>query len=539
MALLKKEIIIKPTSVMTLSQIKLAVKGIANGYQTAPTNKKTDGSFIDYFFADIYDARDGNVYRIFSDACETMYGLVKVDNYLFYTLIDKANEANNTPAETLPGGTNGENGTTTGNVEDSNYEADYPIELEWSHFCKEPISWSFDSFDRPVLLETDFTTKTVEQLQEIYGTEYTEANIMYYIKVGTNTYENSRYVPVYKTDVVEFDAIPIGVPGGEKIDTNQLFKNSAVAVTPEVKINNIVQYGLTVNTTNAAGISGLNLVRNILFGGSTFKYKSFIKINAKYLCNYRSSEEKASRQRRLVYVTNASTTSFSAATFNNVGVIAYASSYTGTLISGMFALSMLYKLHNTAQATGGKMGAYMSASTFASEQTFNVAQEKNLKIKFYKHPVLVQLTDFINVDIIKNIVLPYLNLNVPNWVDIFSINDIENIDFNVLNSELVNLYIKHKYNITVLTTTYSFLLIDIESKVLYLAVADTVDANKIFIYGKYTLGPSTFFTDAGFKTAITTKYTGTALQAYLRSDTGFTFLETPLQIINPARDILV
>ena len=537
MALLKKEIIIKTTSVMTLSQIKVACRGIVNSFQTANTNKKPEGTFIDYFFADIYDARDGNLYRIFSDSCESTYALIKTDGYLFYTLIDKANSGPVTPPETLPGGTNGDNGNTTGDIENTNYEDEYPIELEWSHFSKEVISWSFESFNRPILLETDFTTKTVEQLQEIYGADYNEANIAYYIKVGNNTFENNRYVPVYKTDVVEFENIPAGVPGGEKIDTMPLFNVCTANVSPEVKINDIIQQKLSAGTTSAALIAGLNLQRTIIFGPDAYKNNCFIKINGAYLSNYTSSEEKPTRKRRLVTVLSDLAGSYTTATFNKVGVVPYAASYTITLVDGLFKVGALYKLHNTAQASGGKMGYFLTTSLFIPEIFFNATNSKKLKIKYYRY--LNNLYDIVPVDTIKNIVVPYLNINVPDWIDMFAINDTDNINYETLNNELINLYLKHKTNLSLNTTTPSMILLDINSKVLYAAVTDTLDTTKIYIYGKYSRVVSDMHTDNGFKASFIDKYLGNAKEQYLKTDPGFELLTTPIKIINPARDILI
>lgn len=537
MALLKKEIIIKTTSVMTLSQIKVACRGIVNSFQTAITNKKTEGTFIDYFFADIYDARDGNVYRIFSDNCESMYSLIKTDGYLFYTLIDKVNSGTVTPPETLPGGATGDNGNTTGDIEDTDYEDDYPIELEWTHFSKEAVSWSFESFNRPILLETDFTTKTVEQLQEIYGVDYNEANIAYYIKVGDNTFENNRYVPIYKTDVVEFENIPVGVPGGEKIDTMILFNVSTANVSPELKINDIVQQKLNTGTTNAALISGLNIYRTIIFGPNAYKNNCFIKINGAYLSNYSSSEEKSTRKRRLVTAVSGLANNYTMGTFNKVGVIPYASPFTNTLVDGSFRTNALYGLHNTVKTTGGKMGCFIGTNLFIPEIFFNATSSKKLKIKYFRY--LNNLLDIVPVDTIKDVIVPYLNINVPDWMDTFAINDTDNINYETLNNELINLYLKHKINISLNTTTPSMVLLDINSKVLYAAVTDTLDPTKVVIYGKYSRVVSDMHTDNGFKTIPSTKSLGGSTEWYLRTDPKFELLATPIKIINPARDILI
>ena len=39
---------------------------------------------------DIYDSRDGSLYRIYADACETEYGLPKVNGAIFYIVVDKS-----------------------------------------------------------------------------------------------------------------------------------------------------------------------------------------------------------------------------------------------------------------------------------------------------------------------------------------------------------------------------------------------------------------------------------------------------------------
>ena len=101
MGLVKKETIIKPTSSMTLDAVKTATRTMVNSYQNGAANKNTNGTFKDFFFMDIYDSRDGSLYRIYADACETEYGLPKVNGVIFYVVVDKS-------------GTSEESGTNTG-----------------------------------------------------------------------------------------------------------------------------------------------------------------------------------------------------------------------------------------------------------------------------------------------------------------------------------------------------------------------------------------------------------------------------------------
>ena len=75
---------------MTLDVVKTATRTMVNSYQNSATNKNTNGTFKDFFFMDIYDSRDGSLYRIYADACETEYGLPKVNGVIFYTVVDKS-----------------------------------------------------------------------------------------------------------------------------------------------------------------------------------------------------------------------------------------------------------------------------------------------------------------------------------------------------------------------------------------------------------------------------------------------------------------
>ena len=275
----------------------------------------------------------------------------------------------------------------------------------------------------------------------------------------------------------------------------------------------------------------------MIFGPDAYKNNCFIKINGAYLSNYSSSEEKPTRKRRLVTVLSDLAGNYTTTTFNKVGVVAYAASYTITLVDGLFKVGALYKLHNTAQAAGGKMGYFITTSLFIPEIFFNATNSKKLKIKYYRY--LNNLYDIVPADTIKNIVVPYLDLNVPNWIDTFAINDTDNINYETLNNELINLYLKHKTNLSLNTTTPSMILLDINSKVLYAAVTDTLDTTKIYIYGKYSRVVSDMHTDNGFKASFIDKYLGNAKEQYLRTDPGFELLTTPMKIINPARDILI
>jgi len=85
MALYKKEVLIRPTSTVSAQGAKDWTRNWLNDtFQNASDNKDANGAYIDHFFADIFDARDGNIYRIFSDACSNEYAMDTLD----FTILD-------------------------------------------------------------------------------------------------------------------------------------------------------------------------------------------------------------------------------------------------------------------------------------------------------------------------------------------------------------------------------------------------------------------------------------------------------------------
>lgn len=74
--LYKKEILIRPTSDITVQGAKdFAKNWLNNTFQEKASNKDENGNYIDYFFGDVFDARTGNIYRVFSDACADKYDM--------------------------------------------------------------------------------------------------------------------------------------------------------------------------------------------------------------------------------------------------------------------------------------------------------------------------------------------------------------------------------------------------------------------------------------------------------------------------------
>ena len=102
MALKKKEVIIKPSSTATIEAALASSLTWLNGQKNHSSNKN-GSNFIDYFFCDIFDSRTKNLYRIFSDACETEYGLVKENGMILFHIINSTpTESANTSSNNVP-----------------------------------------------------------------------------------------------------------------------------------------------------------------------------------------------------------------------------------------------------------------------------------------------------------------------------------------------------------------------------------------------------------------------------------------------------
>jgi hypothetical protein len=88
MALYKKEVVVRPNSTATYEQAITATRNFVNGFQNATSNSNGSGGFIDFFFADLFDARDGNIFRVFSDACATEYSMPSVNGLIKYDIVN-------------------------------------------------------------------------------------------------------------------------------------------------------------------------------------------------------------------------------------------------------------------------------------------------------------------------------------------------------------------------------------------------------------------------------------------------------------------
>ena len=97
--LYKKEVLIREVSTISVQAAKdWTINWITNEFQEAESNKSTqydeDGNpiyvdsygYIDYFFADIFDSRDGNIYRVYSESCRPKYSMTNIE----YSILDNA-----------------------------------------------------------------------------------------------------------------------------------------------------------------------------------------------------------------------------------------------------------------------------------------------------------------------------------------------------------------------------------------------------------------------------------------------------------------
>jgi hypothetical protein len=75
MALKKMEFFITPTSTTTIPNATTTVVGILNSTQEATTNKLTETTYKDDYFAGLFDSRDKKTYLVFSDIAKAKYGM--------------------------------------------------------------------------------------------------------------------------------------------------------------------------------------------------------------------------------------------------------------------------------------------------------------------------------------------------------------------------------------------------------------------------------------------------------------------------------
>ena len=76
MALVKDEWVIRKTSTISISAANDYIRGQLDNLQEASVNFNSNNAYIDSFFADLFDARDGSLYRIFSVGATNDSGVI-------------------------------------------------------------------------------------------------------------------------------------------------------------------------------------------------------------------------------------------------------------------------------------------------------------------------------------------------------------------------------------------------------------------------------------------------------------------------------
>jgi len=85
MGLFNNQVIIRPTSTITVEAAQKWTQNWLNtNYQEVVSNKDTNGNYVNFYMADIFDGRSGNLYKVFSDACAKEYDMKQ----LTFTLLD-------------------------------------------------------------------------------------------------------------------------------------------------------------------------------------------------------------------------------------------------------------------------------------------------------------------------------------------------------------------------------------------------------------------------------------------------------------------
>lgn len=75
-ALYRKDIVITSDSIITAADAKTQARYYANSFQNMSSNKDTLGVFVNYYYCDVFDSRNSNIYRVFSDVCATFYNMI-------------------------------------------------------------------------------------------------------------------------------------------------------------------------------------------------------------------------------------------------------------------------------------------------------------------------------------------------------------------------------------------------------------------------------------------------------------------------------
>jgi len=89
MALYRKDVLVRPNSTISEADAINWTRNWLNNFQNADENKDEDGKYKNYFFADIFFAKNKKIIRVFSDACKDAYNMQADENGLIeFTLLD-------------------------------------------------------------------------------------------------------------------------------------------------------------------------------------------------------------------------------------------------------------------------------------------------------------------------------------------------------------------------------------------------------------------------------------------------------------------
>lgn len=94
MALVRDEYIIRKTSTSVVQTVMNTIRSTyLDKKQVDPTNKNASGGYINFYFGDLFDSRDGSLYRIWSTAATNDPAVIAgnaTNGDSFYTIINVA-----------------------------------------------------------------------------------------------------------------------------------------------------------------------------------------------------------------------------------------------------------------------------------------------------------------------------------------------------------------------------------------------------------------------------------------------------------------
>lgn len=89
MALYRKDVLVRPNSSLNETQAINWSRKWVNNFQEKDDNKDSKGNYINYFFVDVFFAKNGKIVRLFSDACAKAFDMpTNKDGMIEYDLLD-------------------------------------------------------------------------------------------------------------------------------------------------------------------------------------------------------------------------------------------------------------------------------------------------------------------------------------------------------------------------------------------------------------------------------------------------------------------